>query len=201
MSETRPERQETKRARLSLDDFRVIHAWNAEHGPAWATRAFELAIVTALRPGDLRALRFAQAREGFLWVTPEKTAKHGTKLAFSLDLRLDALGLSVGGVIVACRDAVVSPLCLHHCRPIGRARVGSAIGEKSLELEFRRARDACGISTPKGRTPASLYEIRSLSARLYAAQGVDAQALLGHRSATTTAVYKDVRGSEWIRVG
>jgi len=35
---------------------------------------------------------------------------------------------------------------------------------------------------------------------LYAEQGVDVQALLGHKSPDMTAVYRDVRGAEWISV-
>jgi integrase len=40
----------------------------------------------------------------------------------------------------------------------------------------------------------SLHEVRSLSARLYHAQGIDVQTLLGHKHAEMTEVYKDDRG-------
>lgn len=49
-------------------------------------------------------------------------------------------------------------------------------------------------------TPPAFHEIRSLSARLYSEQGTDAQALLGHKSPDMTAIYRDVRGAEWIEV-
>nr|WP_275667822.1 hypothetical protein [Paramagnetospirillum kuznetsovii] len=39
-----------------------------------------------------------------------------------------------------------------------------------------------------------------MSARLYAEQGIDAQVLLGHKSPDMTALYRDVRGAEWISV-
>ena len=39
-----------------------------------------------------------------------------------------------------------------------------------------------------------------MAARLYAEQGIDAQALLGHKSPDMTALYRDVRGSEWIEI-
>ena len=48
--------------------------------------------------------------------------------------------------------------------------------------------------------PPTFHEVRSLAARLYAEQGVDAQALLGHESPDMTALYRDVRGSEWIEI-
>ena len=49
----------------------------------------------------------------------------------------------------------------------------------------------------------SLHEVRSLSARLYRAEGVDVQTLLGHKNAEMTAIYEDDRGlsaKEWKRV-
>ena len=47
----------------------------------------------------------------------------------------------------------------------------------------------------------TLHEVRSLSARLYEAQGgVDTQALAGHSSADMTAVYADPRGVEAVLV-
>ena len=47
----------------------------------------------------------------------------------------------------------------------------------------------------------TFHEIRSLSKRLYAAQGnVDTKALLGHKDEKTAALYADPRGSEAIRV-
>ncbi|CAA7620087.1 exported hypothetical protein [Magnetospirillum sp. SS-4] len=45
--------------------------------------------------------------------------------------------------------------------------------------------------------PPTFHEIRSL---LYAEQGIDAQALLGHKSPDMTALCRDVRGSEWIEI-
>ena len=38
------------------------------------------------------------------------------------------------------------------------------------------------------------------SLRLYHEQGINAQALAGHKSADMTAVYRDVRGDEWVKV-
>jgi len=47
----------------------------------------------------------------------------------------------------------------------------------------------------------TFHEIRSLSGRLYADQGINAQALLGHKDTKTTSLYLDSRGTEWISVG
>lgn len=65
---------------------------------------------------------------------------------------------------------------------------------------FAEARDLAGLNWPEDKTPPSFHEIRSLSARLYTEQGIDAQALLGHKSPDMTAIYRDVRGAEWIEV-
>jgi len=64
---------------------------------------------------------------------------------------------------------------------------------------FKRARNKTNIEW-KG-TPASFNEIRSLAGRLYKEQGIDPQALLGHKDAATTAIYLDNRKVEWVSVG
>jgi integrase len=52
-----------------------------------------------------------------------------------------------------------------------------------------------------GKHPPTPHEVRSLSARLYKAEGrVNPQELLGHKDPATTAIYTDGRG-EWVRVG
>lgn len=48
--------------------------------------------------------------------------------------------------------------------------------------------------------PPTFHETRSLSMRLYAEQGVNVQALSGHKDPAMTAIYTDSRGSEWLRV-
>ncbi|MFT4465915.1 MAG: tyrosine-type recombinase/integrase [Sodalis sp. (in: enterobacteria)] len=62
------------------------------------------------------------------------------------------------------------------------------------------ARRASGLTWDD--TAPSFHEIISLAARLYTEEkGKDyAQKLLGHKSATMTNKYHDVRGSEWTEV-
>nr|WP_241489112.1 hypothetical protein [Cronobacter sakazakii] len=45
--------------------------------------------------------------------------------------------------------------------------------------------------------PATLHEQRSLAERLYEAQGVDTQKLLGHKSPNHAARYHDDRVKAW----
>lgn len=196
---TRSPRVATQRGRLSLEAFRAIHAWSAANQPAWATRAIELAIVTAQRRGDIAAMRFAAIADGHLRIEQQKSGG-ATKIAIPLPLHLDALGWTVGDIIARCRDAILSRYLVHHSTPAGRAKPGDKIRDMTLGQAFAEARDAVGVSVA-GKTPPTFHEIRSLSARLYAEQGnVDVQALLGHKSASMTSIYRDVRGDEWIKV-
>ena len=81
------------------------------------------------------------------------------------------------------------------CPPERMGRDG--VNKGTISRGFKNARTLSGLSWDN---PPSFHEIRSLSGRLYKDQGVDAQSLLGYKSAETTALYIDVRGSEWISV-
>lgn len=199
-SDTRAATPAVGRARLSLDEYRRIHSWSLAHQPAWATRAIELALVTAQRRSDVAAMRFADVVDGYLRVQPIKTRSRGiTKLAIPLGLRMDAMGWTVGEVIARCRDATVSPLMIHHPRSVGRAKAGGPVVEDRLSAAFSEARAGAGVGA-RADHPPTFHEIRSLSLRLYAEQGINAQALAGHKDPAMTAIYTDSRGSEWVKV-
>lgn len=157
----------------------------------------ELALVTGQRREDLRDLGPRNAQDEKLWVTQHKT---GANVCIPLDLRLHAVGWSVGEIVARCRDKIISKHLLHHNAHIGRAKPGDPIRRQSITGAFAEARDQAGITWPEGKTPPTFHEIRSLAARLYADQGTDAQALLGHKSPDMTAVYRDTRGDDWIEV-
>lgn len=55
--------------RLSLDDWRRIHAYAAAELPPWVARMLVLALVTGQRRGDLQAMRFDDAHDGHLHIT------------------------------------------------------------------------------------------------------------------------------------
>jgi integrase len=61
---------------------------------------------------------------------------------------------------------------------------------------------AAEITWEDGRTAPTFHELRSLAARLYTEQhGPEfAQAILGHKSANMTAMYRDTRGAEWTEI-
>lgn len=193
---TRAPRIEVARARLTLEAFLAIYE-QAKAMPAWVQRSMELALVTGQRREDLREMGPRNARDGKLWITQGKT---GANVCIPLSLHLQAVGWSVGEIVARCRGTVVSKHLLHHACHIGRAKPGDPIRLQSITGAFAEARDNTGITWPDGKTPPTFHEIRSLSARLYADQGIDAQALLGHKSPDMTAIYRDVRGAEWIEV-
>ncbi|HYH38546.1 MAG TPA: phage integrase Arm DNA-binding domain-containing protein [Azospirillum sp.] len=186
-----------RRARLTLDDFQAIHAVAVKEHPAWLARAMELALVTGQRREDIAAMGPRMVSDGRLWVQQGKT---GAKVCIPLDIRLAAVGWSLSDVIARCKDNVLSRHFVHHATHNGKTKPGDKVRGRTLAAAFAEARDASGRTWPGDATPPSFHEIRSLAARLYAAQGTDAQALLGHRSPTMTAVYRDARGAEWVEV-
>ncbi|WP_353861441.1 tyrosine-type recombinase/integrase [Azospirillum formosense] len=188
---------EVKRARLTLEMFQSIHAAALKHQPAWVARSMELALVTGQRREDVAAFGPRNVRDGRLWVEQGKTK---AKVCIPLDLRMNAVGWSVGEVIARCRDNVLSRHFVHHSSNVGGIKAGSGVSLNTISAAFSEARRKSRIAWGEGKDPPTFHEIRSLSARLYAAQGVNAQALLGHKSPDMTALYRDARGSEWIEV-
>lgn len=184
------------RARLTLNDFLAIYEKAKTFSPR-VCRSMELALVTAQRREDIRTLSFRDVRDGRLWIEQEKT---GSQVCIPQELRLSAVNWSVGEIVQRCRDVVVSRYLIHHSEHQGRAKPGDPVRATSLSCDFAKARELAKIKWPEGKSPASFHEIRSLAARLYAEQGVDVQALLGHNSPDMTAVYRDVRGADWITV-
>lgn len=195
-----------KQARLVLDSWLAIR--EAANGLAqWVGLSMDLAMVTGQRRVDLAAIEFKPREGASSWVDGNELfiiqAKTGSRVCLPLSLRLDALGLELGEVIARCRDNTVSRYLLHHRRSCGPTRAGAAIALNTITEQFAKARDIAAKDTAlwdQAKMPPTFREQRSLSARLYAEQGIDPQALLGHRDAMTTAIYLDGRGAEWVRL-
>ncbi|MDR6770403.1 excisionase [Azospirillum sp. BE72] len=200
VTDTKVAPAEVQRARLTLDDFRAIHAVAVKDYAPWLARVMELALVTGQRREDLIAMGPRDVRDGKLWIVPKKTERHSVRICIPLELRLQAVGWSVGEVIARCRDNILSRHFIHHNAHAGRAKPGDPIRRHTVSAWFAEARDKSGRSWPAGNTPPSFHEIRSLAARLYHEQGINAQMLLGHKSPAMTARYCDSRGSEWMEV-
>lgn len=189
---------EVERSRLTLDQFRSVYEKAKELDP-WVARSLELAMLTAQRREDIARMMFSDVKDGFLFVTQTKTK---AKLRIPVGLRIEVLDLSLEDVIKRCRDSVISKSMLHHTRTSGKVKPGNSVPKEALTRAFMLARRASEITWEDGRTAPTFHELRSLAARLYADQyGQDfAQAILGHKSASMTEMYRDTRGAEWTEI-
>ncbi len=129
-----------------------------------------------------------------------KQLKTGVKLAIPLSLRSEVLDISLAQVIKRCRDRVVRPWLLHHVTSSGKVKASDQVGENSLSVSFKLAVDSTNLSIERGKTMPTFHEQRSLSERLYEAQGINTQQLLGHSSEKMTAQYHNDRGLDWVKV-
>ncbi|EOW2787021.1 phage integrase Arm DNA-binding domain-containing protein [Enterobacter hormaechei] len=192
---TKQPRRRITRQRLNLDEWQKIFAIaNARH--QYMGNAMLLALVTGQRLGDISNMKFSDIWDDHLHVIQEKT---GSKLAIPLSLRLDAIGWSLRDVIARCRDYTASPYLIHFFRATSMAERGSQVKSNTITMNFSKARNSAEINWGNG-TPATFHEQRSLAERLYNAQGIDTQKLLGHKSPNQTARYHDDRGKEWCRI-
>lgn len=198
---TRVRGAKVKRERLTLEQFQAIYAKAlTDTDRPWIARMMELAMLTGQRREDLAAMRFDAVRDGHLFVKQIKTEK---MLALSLELTLPCLpGLTLGSVIAACKNPHIdSGTLLYHVKSAGRAKPGAPLYITILSRGFTETRESAGIAS-ESNNPPTLHEIRSLSGRLYEKEygKYFAQAIWGHRTAATSAVYLDTRGSEWVNI-
>lgn len=173
-----------QRQRLSFDQWKAIHAYAVKNMPPWVSRMMVLALVSGQRRSDIAKMRFSDVWDGLLHIEQEKT---GARLALPLNLRLDALDTSLGEAIEACRGYYVGDDYLirkHNGKPPVMA---------SLSARFEEAREAA-LPELAADQPPSLHECRSLSERLYRAQGINTMVLLGHKHQSMTDVYNDDLG-------
>lgn len=186
-----------KRARLQLEVFQAVHA--AERR-VWARNAYMLALVGGQRREDNAAAKFADFRDGGWWLTQlseKSTDPH--RIFIPLDLKLEAVGRSLGDVVADCRrTGVLSPYLIHQTERCGRSKVGSPIFVDTISRAFTETLGRLGLDFGD-KEPPTYHEIRSLSERLYSAQGgVSTQHLLGHTDPSMTALYHSSRGDTFV---
>jgi len=188
---TRAVRVKTRRARLTLEHFQAIYADPLVK--PWLRNAMALAIVSGQRREDIARAQRRDIREGAWWVQQRKT---GNRLMIPLGIRLEVLGMSLADVLEQCRTGILSHYIIHQTYPRYR---GKAVAIRAFTNMFTEAVKRLGIDWGN-KSPPTFHELRSLSKRLYDAQGgVDTKQLLGHRSASAAALYGDARG-EWVKV-
>ena len=181
-----------KRQRLTLAQWWKILRYAIEHQPPWVARMLALALLTGQRRSDLGKMRLDDdVWEGHLHIEQAKT---GTRLALPLALRLNVIDLTLEQVIDDCSG--------YYTAGAGgfllRKHNGKQLGLASLSARFEAARE--GALGDVGENPPSLHECRSLSERLYRAQGINTMTLLGHKHQSMTDMYNDDRGltrGEW----
>lgn len=180
-----------RRERLTLEQFHAIR----EQAPVWLQRAMMLALVTGQRVGDVAKMQFADVKDGYLHVVQEK-GQGAIRLQLDTNIRLVAVGVSIGEAVQACRDLIVSRYMVHHVARRGTARPGDKVPTNGVSNAFHDAVEQAGITAAEGRTPPTFHEIRSLSERLFKAEfgAAFAQSMLGHKNASMTAKYDDMRG-------
>jgi integrase len=196
LSTRKPEISVT-RARLQVEDWkRILGVASQTHNP-WAANALRLALLTGQRLSDLLKIQFKDIKDGYLHVEQGKT---GNRVAIPTALRCDAIGMTLDEAISLCRDKVLSPWLIHHTVRTGKAIPGAQINKATASKMFKDCRALAGIITPKDKTPCSFHEQRSLAERLYHDQGINTQALLGHKTAEMTEMYHDERDNRWTYI-
>jgi len=172
-----------QRKRLTLRNWQDLKAHAEENMPPWVAHMMTLALITGQRRSDLVKMQHDDVWDGHLHIEQAKT---GTRLALPLELKLDVLGLTLAQAIAQCKSTDVTSRYLLH------KHSGERLADASLSARFEEARKA--VLPSSGGIPASLHECRSLSERLYRAQGINTMTLLGHKHQAMTDLYNDDRG-------
>lgn len=184
-----------KRSRLTMETFKKILA-KAPEVNSWIENAMLLALVSGQDRSTVARWTRASIEGDVAVVHRTKTE---VRIAIPLDLRMDAIGMSLRDVIAKCRSTgVVSQYVIHHTTSAGPMKRGDPVRIRSVSVAFAAARRLAGI--PEEGAP-TFHEIRSLAKRTYVEQGnVDTKALLGHMSDSAANLYADPRGIAPIKV-
>ncbi|MGF6758927.1 tyrosine-type recombinase/integrase [Paraburkholderia sp. GAS42] len=185
-----------RRRRMTLADFNAAFEKAPEVAP-WLQNAMLLAIVSGQDLSTIAGWERSFNVDGHALL---KRGKTGVRIAIPLELRMDAVNVSLAEVVARCRaTGVVSKYLIHHVRKYASAAKGSRIKAKTVSEKFLEARRLAGINDEEAPT---FHEIRSLAKRLYMAQGnVDTKALLGHMTDAIADLYANSRGLEPMKVG
>lgn len=180
-----------KRGRLTLETYQAIRA-KADEVNGWLGRAMDLALVTGADRVTVSSMNRKMIDGEWLEFQRSKT---GVRLRVPLELELVAAGLCLRE-LVKNTTGIASPWLVHHVRNYGNAPRGARVFQDRISHAFTEARKLAKVPDEAGPT---FHEIRSLSKRLYEAQGnVDTRWLLGHRDERTAAKYADPRGAEAV---
>ncbi len=77
--------------------------------------------------------------------------------------------------------ALLALIFIHYFHTTSQSKRGEQVTANTLTTNFKKARNKTDIDWGEG-TPATFHEQRSLSERLYRAQGINTKDLLGHKT-------------------
>ncbi|WP_446718889.1 tyrosine-type recombinase/integrase [Gilliamella sp. ESL0250] len=181
----RPPRTPPKRCRLTFDEFKKILNSAKKSRQQYFYQAMIVALVTGQRRSDIVAIQRSDIKNGHLFIEQYKT---GAKIALPLNLYCEKLNMTL--------EHVINNICTGKKYLIENNK--KQVKLFSLTQYFSEFRDKIYYERNYWNgTPPSFHEIRSLSERLYRAQGIDTMNLLGHKSQQMTDRYNDSRGREW----
>ena len=195
-----------KRRRLSLEGYRTIY----RHAELPIQNAMELALNLMQRRADIRALRFSDEKDGYLYVAQQKTFKrtHTAFIAIPTTLPLvhsEHKLITLAELIKACRSSVACPFLVHALpkrkRPNASKAHWAQLSREQISKGFAAARDASDFyaDLPPAERP-TFHEIISLGEHLRRKSGwpISAiQQLRGHTTEKMTRHY--LEGHEWVR--
>lgn len=198
--------QRVKRARLLFDEFQTMVERAKTDYPAYLYNMLMLTIITAQRPSDILGMGANQndyfITNDFLYIHQQKgrqyieingvkkLIKSGRKIALPMDLRLDIIDMSL-------RDIIRISGGKHYFIEYKNERVEYW----RVNRDFSKLRNELYPAEYwRDYNPPTFFEIRSLAERLYREQGINTQVLLGHKYSTTTELYNDLRGREWLHL-
>jgi integrase len=188
-----------ERQRMTLEQFQKMHSYV----PEWMRIAMELALITLQGRHEICTMKYADIKEGALFITREKTKKNEwAHLRIVITPELDS-------IIKRSRESkIVTPYIVHR-RPV-RVKDNkekthwSQVALNTFTSEFRRLRDASEIfdSIPRNERP-TFHEIRALGSHLYEKAGYKTeyvQQLMAHGDAKMTEYYQSGHETKWVEV-
>lgn len=179
----RTPRRVVKTDRLLMNEWRLIFEYAKYRAPEYFSNSMLLALVTGQRISDIVTMNHEHIFNGHLHITQLKTNE---RIAIPLSIKLDEIGFSLSDVISMC-SPTNNLLIDNRSRPVKTW---------SLSRWFKICREAVLTPTSDRKLP-SFREQRSLSERLYRAQGVDTMTLLGHKHQYITDQYNDIRKKDY----
>lgn len=190
----KPEKKQRKRHTLEgLTEIRAV-------APTWLQNAIDLALLTTQRRSDIIKMKWADIKDGWLYIEQVKTTEDSDDEFEELEgagyirLKIDE---EIQKVLDRCKASdIISPFIIHR-RPLKINNKHKATKEHwtqinlaYLSVEFKKAADLANpYPTYTAQQKPTFHEVRALSIHLYKQLGKDPQALAGHASAQMTDMY------------